>query len=95
MANDRDLEYEAIHGTPIQPIPALSAGYMQRIGPDSCLRCDYVTDASKSFDEQDADLHKHLDEKHPGWMTDRVTTAIPTKTGKLTETQMYEASIRL
>ena len=52
-----------------------SVNYMQRVGPDSCIRCDFVTNASKSFAEQDADMHKHLDEKHPGWLLDRVTSA--------------------
>ena len=49
---------------------AKSVNYMQRVGPNSCIRCNYVTDASKSFFEQGADLHKHLDEEHPGWLLD-------------------------
>lgn len=56
---------------------AKSVNYMQRVGPDSCVRCDFVTDASKSFAEQDADMHKHLDEQHPGWMLDGLRSAQP------------------
>jgi hypothetical protein len=95
---------------------AKSVNYMQRVGPDSCVRCDFVTDASKSFAEQDADMHKHLDEQHPGWMLDGLRSAQPvesdesweastailaaqdqlvTANSRLTDAQIYEASIRL
>ena len=47
-----------------------SMNYLQRVGNTRCIRCDFETDASKPFAEQDADLMEHLTAKHPNWMFD-------------------------
>lgn len=52
---------------------AQSANYMQRVGPENCIRCGYKTDASKPFSEQDSDMRHHLDIEHPGWLTNAAT----------------------
>jgi len=52
---------------------APSMNYMQRVGKSSCIRCDFETDESQSFAEQDAAMHAHLAEKHPNWMTEPLT----------------------
>jgi hypothetical protein len=41
-----------------------------------CTRCDFRTNASTSFVEQDAELMEHLHKKHPNWMTDSRVLAI-------------------
>lgn len=45
-----------------------TVNYRQRVGHASCVRCDYVTRDEMSFEEQDAAMMKHLEEKHPNWM---------------------------
>ena len=44
--------------------------YAQRVGKSSCVRCDFDTDESMSFADQDEAMRAHLEEKHPGWQTD-------------------------
>jgi hypothetical protein len=69
-----------------------SANYMQRVGPDSCIRCDFVTDANKSFTEQDIDMHIHLDENHPGWLLDGVKSAPQSPEQPVESDESWEAS---
>ena len=68
-----------------------SVNYMQRVGPDSCIRCDFVTDANKSFTEQDIDMHIHLDEKHPGWLLDGVNSVPQSPTQPVESDESWEA----
>ena len=44
--------------------------YAQGVGKSSCVRCDFDTDESMSFADQDEAMRAHLEEKHPGWQTD-------------------------
>ena len=44
--------------------------FLQRVGHASCVRCDFETSDSMSFEEQDTAMNAHLTEKHPDWMTD-------------------------
>ena len=48
-----------------------SCNFMQRVGASSCIRCDFKTDESQSFAEQDAEMMAHLTEVHPNWMFDK------------------------
>lgn len=41
-----------------------------RVGNSSCSRCEFETDPALSFEDQDASMMKHLEEKHPNWMTE-------------------------
>ena len=45
-------------------------GFLQRVGHCSCVRCEFETSDDMTFEEQDEALMKHLEEQHPGWMTD-------------------------
>ena len=50
-----------------RPEPPLKAGYVQQVGPLSCIRCPFKTSEHGTMVEKDAEIHKHLDEAHPGW----------------------------
>lgn len=55
-----------------KPLSESRLNYMQRIGNSRCVRCDYQTSASDSFEKQDKDLMDHLAAVHPSWMLEGV-----------------------
>ena len=52
-----------------------SANFMQRVGKSSCIRCEFETDESMSFEAQAAAMTAHLEEKHPNWLSEPLTAA--------------------
>lgn len=62
---------EDLHGRPtVSKSRAAASNFMQRVGDMSCIRCDFKTDARKSFQEQTAEMSAHLVKEHPDWMID-------------------------
>ena len=61
------------------------ANFMQRVGKSSCIRCEFETDETMSFADQDAALMAHLKVAHPRWMLEPLT---PEQTARLAERQL-------
>ncbi len=55
---------------------------LQRIGHVSCVRCNYETLDSMTFEEQDIVMKEHLADKHPDWMTDGGASIISERLAK-------------
>jgi hypothetical protein len=66
LINPNNYQSDLEHGSLEGASPLSHSHFIQSVGQARCIRCDYKTDEG-SFDEQDAALRKHLDEKHPGW----------------------------
>lgn len=64
--------------------------YMQRMGPSSCVRCDFETSDETPFEEQDAAIHAHLEEEHPDWMTDGGASVLKHRLAGWQSSPMYQ-----
>ena len=55
-----------------EPPSQQEAGFMQQVGPLSCLRCPWKSDADLTWQEKENVLRRHLDEAHPGWQSEAI-----------------------
>lgn len=65
--------------------------YLKQVGTTRCIRCDFVTDDSKTFAEQNAEIHAHLNTAHPGWITETSQTSPqPSSAFPIDKTDVWE-----
>ena len=69
---------------------------LRRVGHSSCIRClDFETSDGMSFEEQDAALRAHLNEKHPGWQTDGGASILERRLPKADKDRIAELEEKL